>query len=466
MAHRAGHRLSLLLLGLLALTACGLGQSSQQASGSVKLTMICRCVANGAVNANLVTWFQSAVLPDFAARARSEGKQVSVDLVQFGGSDDELKARLALDLRAGKGEDVMAFDGFWIPEFASARLLKPLDQVASSSASWDGWGKIPGNVQDLLRYGGQRYGVPSGTDARVIWFRKDLFQKAGLPADWQPKSWDDIYAAADQIKRSLPGVTPMQVNAGTAMGEATTMQGLYPLMVSAGNFIYDFSAQKYVARSPGLLDALQFYRTVYSDKGYGDRQLQIQQDGRNRSFEQFRDGKIAMLWESDYLWRSVLAAGQYRLDGKDQLVSFAKIPNRTAGQGYLGRGFVTVSGGTGWVVNPNTKNAKDSWELLSFMFSRPELDKFETIEPFIPPRTDVAVPSDPVLTNLVKLLPVTVVRPNLPTYDRVSQAAQLATQQVVTGEMTPEQAQDAYAASVTQIAGPDRTATATTSQKK
>src|SRR6266536_3539353 len=236
-------------------------------------------------------------------------------------------------------------------------------------------------------------------------------------------------------------------------------------MVSAGNFIYDFAAQKYVTRSPGLTDALTFYRTVYLDRGYGDQRLQIQQDGRNRSFEQFRDGKIAMLWESDYLWRSVLAAGDYKLDNKGQLVGWAKIPARTAGQGYKKRDFVTVSGGTGWVINPNTRAAGDAWELLSFMFGRPELDKYQEIQPSIPPRTDVAVPSDPVLTALVKLLPSTVVRPNLPTYDRVSQAAQLATQQVVTGEMTPDRAAEAYAASVVQIAGPDRTETASGPQK-
>ncbi len=430
MARGAWRRLALLLLLAFGSAACGVGQSSQQPSGAVHLSMICRCVAGGKVNANLVTWLTQSVIPDFTARVRSEGRTATVDLVQFGGSDEELKARLALDLKSGGGNDVMAFDGFWIPEFAAARLLKPLDQVAAGSGSWDGWAKIPGNVQDLMRYGGQRYGIPLGTDARVIWFRKDLFQKAGLPADWQPRSWDDIFAAADQIKKNLPGVTPMQVNAGTVMGEATTMQGLYPLMVSAGNFIYDFAAQKYVTRSPGLTDALTFYRTVYLDRGYGDQRLQIQQDGRNRSFEQFRDGKIAMLWESDYLWRSVLAAGDYKLDNKGQLVGWAKIPARTAGQGYKKRDFVTVSGGTGWVINPNTRAAGDAWELLSFMFGRPELDKYQEIQPSI-----------------------------------LSQAAQLATQQVVTGEMTPDRAAEAYAASVVQIAGPDRTETASGPQK-
>jgi multiple sugar transport system substrate-binding protein len=125
--------------------------------------------------------------------------------------------QMALDLRASSGDDLLAIDGFWIPQFASAGLLKPLDQLVAGSKSWDGWSVIPANVQNLMQYQGALYGIPSGTDARVIWFRKDLFQQAGLPADWQPQSWQDILAAAAQIKSKLPDVTPIQLNAGTAM---------------------------------------------------------------------------------------------------------------------------------------------------------------------------------------------------------------------------------------------------------
>jgi multiple sugar transport system substrate-binding protein len=59
------------------------------------------------------------------------------------------------------------------------------------------------------------------------------------------------------------------------------------------------------------------------------------------------------------------------------------------------------------------------------------------------------------MTELVKLLPLTTVRPMLPVYPKVSQAAQLATERVVSGEMTPERAMEAYAKEVTDLVGPD-----------
>ena len=76
--------------------------------------------------------------------------------------------------------------------------------------------------------------MPQGADGRVVYYNKTVFEKAGLPADWQPASWDDILAAARAVKDKAPGVVPVQLNAGTTMREATSMQGLLPMLVGTG----------------------------------------------------------------------------------------------------------------------------------------------------------------------------------------------------------------------------------------
>jgi len=424
----------------------------------VEISITCRCVKGG-VNANTVKWLTETVIPAFEQQMAAKGTPVKVRLVEFGGSDEDLKAQYALDLKAGKGHDVMAFDGFWTAEFVAGGLIKPLDEIAGPEVNqWEGWAHIPDRVQALLMYQGKRYGIPTGTDVRVIWYRKDLFQKAGLPANWQPTSWEDIFAAARQIKKALPDVIPMQVNAGTAMGEATSMQGFYPVLLSAGSFIYDWDKNKWIVRSPAMLDALNFYKRVYLDEKLGDARLQLIKEGRNQSFALFRDGKIAMLWEGDYFWRSVVnpaVKSEWAIPNRDEVVGWAKIPAKEPGKGYRGQDFVTISGGTGFILNPNTKHPKEAWAFLSFMFSKEMLMEFQKIEPRIRARDDVPVTGDPVMTELVKLLPLTTVRPMLPAYPKVSQAAQLATERVVSGEMTPERAMEAYAKEVTDLVGPD-----------
>ncbi len=428
--------------------------TSAPAGGAITLNIVCRCVAGGA-NANTVKWLTEYVIPKFQDQMKAQGKNVTVNLVQFGGSDEQLKQQYALDLKVGQGSDVMAFDGFWVPEFVEGGLLKPLNQIAGPDVDqWEGWAHIPENVQALLSYQDQRYGIPAGTDARAIWYRKDLFQKAGLPENWQPKSWDEILDAARAIKKAMPDVTPIQLNAGTAMGEATTLQGWYMVVLGAGANVYDFDTNKYVVKGQPILDALNFYKTIYIDEKLGDARLQLLKDGRQQSFLEFRDGKIAMLVEGDFFWRSVLASGDTKLENRDQLVTFAKMPAEEPGKGIRGQDFVTASGGTGYLLNPNTKNPAEAWALLSFMFSKDSLDYIQTIEPRIRARDDVPVPNDAVMTALAKeLLPITVIRPAEPNYPKVSEAIQLMTEQVVSGEKTPQEAADTYATTVTTLVG-------------
>src|SRR5262249_47320460 len=153
--------------------------------------------------------------------------------------------KLALDLKAGGGADLVALDGIWVGEFAEAGYLKPLDDLVGGDTvqKWDGWAQIPPSGQQNMSFDGKRYGVPSGTDGRVLFYNKTLFGRAGLPATWQPTSWDDIVSAGQKLKAAGVQI-PIQLNAGTAMGEATTMQGVLPLLVGTGAQIYDPQTKK------------------------------------------------------------------------------------------------------------------------------------------------------------------------------------------------------------------------------
>jgi len=424
----------------------------------VALKMTCRCVEGG-VNANLVKWFKTYLKPEFEKQAKAAGQNITVDMVEFGGSDEELKQQYALDLKVGKGADVMAFDGFWVPEFVAGGMLKPLEEIGGADVkSWEGWSHIPAGLQQLLSYQGKIYGIASGTDTRAIFYRKDLFEKAGIKTPWQPNSWQELLDTARTLKAKLPGVTPLQINAGTAMGEATTMQGWDMVLLGTGVGMYDFDANKWIASAPGIEQALNFYKTVYVDEKLGDARIQLLKDGRNQSFAGFRDGKIAMLVEGDWFWRSVLGKGsEWEIPNRDEIVLWAKMPAVEKGKGYKGQDFVTISGGTGFVLNPNTKYGKEAWQFLAFMNSKEALTAYQAIEPRTRVRDDVPITNDPVLTAMGKaLMPLTTVRPMLPEYTKISEEAQRMTERVVSGEMTPAQAMKAYADAVKQIAGADK----------
>ena len=77
---------------------------------------------------------------------------------------------------------MFAIDGIWVGEFATAEYIAPLTDVVGPEADdWDGWAQINDAVQANASFDGNRYGIPQGTDGRVIYFNKDLFEQAGLP---------------------------------------------------------------------------------------------------------------------------------------------------------------------------------------------------------------------------------------------------------------------------------------------
>ena len=434
------------LVGLLVFAAPAFSQT---------LTLTCRCVADG-VNSQMVQWIRDDVIPTF----EETHPGVTVELAEFGGSDEQLKEQYALDLSVGAGADVLAFDGFWVPEFVESGSLKPLSEVSAAAADWEGWSHIPEGLQALMSFDGQRYGIALGTDYRMLYYRKDLLEQAGVEnADsWQPTSWEELLDTARKVKEVMPDSAPLQINAGTAMGEATTMQGYYPLLLGTGNFLTDENGN-WIVRSQGILDTLELYKTIYVDEELGDPRLQLLQDGRNQSFANFRDGNTAILLEGDYFYRGPTAPDQeFAVENRDEVMGWAKIPAQEPGMGVNGQDFATISGGTGFVINPNTDNPDLAWELLATMNSQESLMAAQEIQPRIRVRDDVPVPDNVFLTETAAALgPLTTARPNLAVYPEVSYEAQLMTERVVSGEMTPEEAMDAYAQAVTDLVGAENT---------
>jgi multiple sugar transport system substrate-binding protein len=456
---RPHHRvITLLAVTVAVLAACTPGGGGEEEpSGPVTLKLQANAVKGGK-NSTEASWLQDYVIPAFQKQMADQGRQVTVDYVGTGADDEDVKTQLALDLRTGGGADVFTPDGPWVGEFAQAGFLKPLDEVVGPEVNdWDGWAQIPKPVAGIVEFEGKRYGIPVGTDGRVLFFNKKLLARAGLPADWQPQSWDEILAAGRQLKDRLPGVTPLQINAGTAMGEATTAQGFIPLLFGTGKNVMD--GGKWLGDTPETRAVLDFYQQLYG-QGLGDKQLQLRGDGRDRSFQQFAEEKIAVLLEGDYFWRSVINPkdGLAPMKDRDQAVGWALVPARQPGGGLNGQDFVSLSGGAGRVVNPNTRHPKESWELLKFLNSRDALLNWVQREPRITSRTDVnqAGLEDPLLGFISeRVLPITATRPGSAVYPQVSLALQTATENVVAGRSNPQEAARQLGGAVGKAAGAD-----------
>ncbi|MEU4390413.1 extracellular solute-binding protein [Kribbella sp. NPDC023855] len=453
-----GSAATVLLTGCLGSSDSGGEQDTNRNADAKKVELVIGANSvKGGKNTAGAEFTENVLIPKFVEAQKAKGVDVTVKFQGDGSEDEVYKQKLALGLSNKTGPDLINVDGIWVGEFAQAGYLKPLTDTVGDAAKvddWDGWKQIPEAVQQLGMFDGKRYGVPGGTDGRVLYFNKKLFAQAGLPADWQPKSWDEIIQAGQALKK-LPGVKPIQINAGTAMGEATTMQGVLPLLVGTGATIN--TDGKWLGDTPQLRQVLDLYKSIYGS-GLGDPILQREAKGRDKSFAEFAANKIGILLEGDYFWRSVVEpkSGVAKMADRDTAVGYALIPASKPGAGVKGQDFVSMSGGGAVAINPNTKFPQQAWELLQFMNSAEMVKAGLNGAAKITQRTDVnaeVLSGDPMLNFVAtKVLPITQYRPGLAEYPQVSAALQQATADVIGGKTT-EAAAKGYQTAVVAAAG-------------
>lgn len=448
---------ALLLAGCTSQPAASGGDTARNADAKKVTLSITSNAISGGKNTAEADWITKWVIPRFVAAEKKKGVDATISFSPNGVDDEEYKTKISLDLSTKGGADIVSLDGIWIGEFAEAGYIAPLDEIVGKKAAsgWSGWDQIKPAVQQLTTYKSARYGIPDGTDGRVLYFNKTLFKQVGLPNDWQPKSWNDVLSAGKKLK-SLDGVTPLQINAGSAMGEATSMQGALPLLAGTGNLIW--KDNKWQGDSSGVTNVLSLYSKIYGPAKLGDPQLQQEAKGRDKSFQEFADNKLGIMIESDYLWRSVInpSVGTAPMADRDKAVGWAKIPAVSVGKGVRGQDFVSMSGGSGKIINPGTKYPKQAFDLLTFMNSAEAVKARIGDTPQISARDDVnsqILSSDPLLTFIAdNVLPITSYRPSLSEYTEVSAALQDATASVVSGT-SPSDAASAYGKKLEGIVG-------------
>ncbi len=159
------------------------------------------------------------------------------------------------DLTTGTGEfDVMSGE-FWIASVWDKML--PLEDFVERDEY--GGDFIPTIWQPgpSGHYDGKRIGIPYSADAYGIVYRTDIFEEAGISADWE--TWDDYIAALDQLEMHLEGsdIAPSVFSWGASEQTPMIFLGMYDgyLVDADGNYALDeMSALASLEKMASLLD--------------------------------------------------------------------------------------------------------------------------------------------------------------------------------------------------------------------
>ena len=353
--------------------------------------------------------------------------------------------------------DVLYEDTFLVNSDISAGYLAPIDRYLSKWADWSQFtpaSKTAGKGAD-----GKTYGVPMGTDTRGLYFNKQLFQKAGLPVDWQPKTWDDILAAARTIKQKLPGVTPFNIYSAKSAGEGATMQGLEMLLYGTKDKLYDDATKKWVVSSKGLTDSMNFLRTVFKEKLGPDPQDELDpQWGTKVSTELIPNGKLAINLDGSWLTGTWKKTGSKPWPQYSSVLGAAAMPT----QDGSAPGKTSMSGGWLLSVGSKSKNKQAAWNFIALALNKENSLSYDNAASQIAERKDVAsdpsyTASDPFTPFFTSLVSVTHFRPAYAEYPKVSDGIQVAMEAVMTNQASVDDALKAFGDTVKSAVGSDKT---------
>ena len=427
------------------LQACGGPSTSGSSSGPVTITVAFEQF--GPPPYPETAWWTAV-----KQRVEAANPNIKVKLEPIVAAEGDYYTKLDLQMRsASTAPDLVREDSFLVSSDVTAGYLAPLD---SYLATWPEYTQqwFPA-MQKITTFNGHNYGVMDGTDDRLVWYNKSVFQKAGLPTTWQPQSWADILSAARTIKAKVPGVIPINLYSGVPEDEASSMQGFEMLLYGTKNPLYDYKTSKWIAPSQGLLDALNFVKTVYnpSDLLGPTNDIALSTTAGNTIEQQLMpQGKVGMDISGSWVSSDWYPGGPAPWPQWQQTMGEAKMPTEF-GQAPNN---VTLSGGWAYSLTAKSPHPAQAFTVLKTAFSTDLLATYDVAAGQVTP--DQAIVNAPAYQNAplsqfyTSLLSFAQFRPAFVEYPKISLQIDQAMQNVMQGQ-SASQAMSTFAQAVANI---------------
>jgi multiple sugar transport system substrate-binding protein len=316
--------------------------------------------------------------------------------------------------------DVVTVDVVWTAEFAARGWIVPL----TGKHTLDTGKLLPATVRSAT-YNGKLYAAPYGSDGGLLYYRKDLVDKA-------PTTWDELIGdcRGRTTKGTITGARPACYAGQFAKYEGLTVNAAEAINATGGSIVGP-DGRSATVDSPKSAAGLDFLVNGFKDGYIPKEALGFQE---TQSVNAFRSGQLMFMRN----WPYAVAV----LNGKGSEVAgkfgVAPLP------GPSGHGASTL-GGHNLGISAYSEHRATALDFLKFI----ESDKVQrnnlTVGTLAPVLTSMY--SDPELTkkftylpDLLKSIETAVPRPITPFYPGVTEAIETNTYAALQGRTTTARA--------------------------
>lgn len=323
-------------IGTLALAGCG--RSDSPSAGPEAGATIDDSPATGTVQ----IWAmgnEGELLQQFAAAFEEENPDAEIDVtaVPWDGAHD----RIATAIAGGEVPDVTMLGTTWVGEFAATGAFEPTPEgLVDESSFFEGsWNTA---VVDEVAYG-----VPWYVDTRVMYYRTDMAEAAGVEA---PTTWDEYktfaQAMVDQGAGSGVSLPP---------GGFDSWQYVLPLVWQQGGDVMTEDGASFAFDSPEWQEAFAFYASFF-EEGLSES---VRLEGGEIE-QKFIAGDVGSFYSGPFHVSLLRDQGGAEFEDK---FAVAMVPGEAARTSFTGGGNLAVFN--------DTDNRDAAWKFVRWL-SQPE----------------------------------------------------------------------------------------------
>lgn len=337
-----------------------------------------------------------------------------------------MMARLLQQAPFGRAPDASMVDAYLLPRFYE--FAQPLDAALDDlGVRLEDWFPF---AQSVMRApDGTIRGLQFTSDARVLWYRRDLI-------DRPPASWDEVLEVGRDLTRE--GYDAYLFPAGRDEGAVIT--SLYPYFWALGGELVDEQGRPAFGEGENRARMLECLRFVARCVDSGITPRRVTAYGAETDL----NGDIASGRTAMFLGANFQVGTLKEIVGEEEFVrqwAVAPIPSQN------GRGHATTAGGWVWALfTPDREKQQALVDLLGQLFlSQEGMAGWTTIGGYLPPRPAVIDRPDFEGDEYTDAFEQQVrryarVRPSSQSYLDISSALQAALSVVVSGAGSPENA--------------------------
>jgi len=301
-------------------------------------------------NANKVTeitfWAMGAegeyvqkLVPEF--EKRNPGIKVKVQSVPWTAAQEKLITAFAAD----NLPDGFQLGNTWIPQFTAIQAIEELNELVSQSNTVKPERYFAG-IWETNVMNKKIMGIPWYVDTRVLFYRKDVMERAGYPLP--PTTWEELLEVSRAIKKNAKGIDTYPIYIPTNEWPHFVIFGLQngANMLKDNSSYGNFSAPEFLK---AFDFAMQFYREDLTPPGLS----QV-----TNIYDAFKKEYITMYISGPW---NIIEFKKHMSGELADAWATAPLPGVNS---YPG---VSLAGGSSLVVNKKSKHKIEMWKFIEYL---------------------------------------------------------------------------------------------------